>query len=64
MNSLKSYGRWVFAEFRDVFEIEADFKAKVESAFAGMVEAYTGRADDAVAARAGNAANLPDSKRA
>ena len=30
VNHLGSYGRWSFAEFTDVYLIEADFKAKVE----------------------------------
>ena len=31
VNHLKTYGRWAFAEFTDDYQIEADFKAKVES---------------------------------
>ena len=38
VNHLKTYGRWAFAEFTDVYEIEADFKAKVESEFNKMIE--------------------------
>ena len=30
VNHLGSYGRWAFAEFTEVYQIEADFKAKVE----------------------------------
>jgi type III restriction enzyme len=37
----KRYGRWAFAEFCDVYEIEADFKDKVESEFAKMLLAIT-----------------------
>lgn len=37
VNNHKQYGRWAFAEFCDVYEIEADFKAKVESHFAEMI---------------------------
>jgi len=29
VNQLGSYGRWAFAEFTDVFQIESDFEAKV-----------------------------------
>jgi len=29
VNNLGSHGRWAFAEFTDVFQIEADFAAKV-----------------------------------
>lgn len=38
VNNLGTYGRWAFAEFTDVYEIEADFKAKVESEFHKMIE--------------------------
>ena len=41
VNNLKSYGRWAFAEFTDVYEIQADFKAKVESAFNRMISEAT-----------------------
>src|SRR6202030_3640082 len=30
VNHLGTYGRWAFAEFRDVFQIASDFKAKVK----------------------------------
>ena len=32
------YGRWAFAEFTDVYEIQSDFEAKVEAAFNRMIE--------------------------
>ncbi len=38
VNNLGSHGRWAFAEFTQVYEIEADFKAKIESEFAKIVE--------------------------
>ena len=38
VNHLGTYGRWAFAEFTDVYQIEADFKAKVESEFNAMIE--------------------------
>ena len=38
VNHLGTYGRWAFAEFCDIYEIEADFKAKVEGVFNMMVE--------------------------
>ncbi|HZZ79872.1 MAG TPA: hypothetical protein VFE62_15240 [Gemmataceae bacterium] len=38
VNCLKTYGRWAFAEFCDVYQIESDFKAKVESEFNKMLE--------------------------
>jgi type III restriction enzyme len=34
---LKNHGRWVFAEFCDVYEIESDFAEKVESHFQKML---------------------------
>jgi type III restriction enzyme len=37
VNNLKSYGRWAFAEFTDVYRIEADFKTKVAAEFDRMV---------------------------
>ncbi len=33
VNNLRTYGRWVFAEFMDVYEIESDFQAKVKARF-------------------------------
>ena len=38
VNYLKTYGRWAFAEFAEVYEIETDFKAKVEAQFNKMIE--------------------------
>jgi type III restriction enzyme len=38
VNNLKQYGRWAFAEFTEVYQIEADFKTKVESEFNKMIE--------------------------
>ena len=37
VNHLGTYGRWAFAEFTDVFQMQADFKAKVESEFNKMI---------------------------
>ena len=39
VNNLRVYGRWAFAEFAEVYQIEADFAAKVEAAFAAMIDA-------------------------
>lgn len=39
VNNLGKYGRWDFAEFTDVYEMEEDFKAKVEAKFHKMVVA-------------------------
>ncbi|WP_020505565.1 BPTD_3080 family restriction endonuclease [Lamprocystis purpurea] len=38
VNNLGTFGRWAFAEFTEVYQIEADFKAKVESEFNKMIE--------------------------
>ena len=32
------YGRWAFAEFTEVYEIQADFEARVEEAFNDMIK--------------------------
>jgi type III restriction enzyme len=39
VNHLKSHGRWAFAEFTHVYEIESDFKAKVEREFNKLIDA-------------------------
>ena len=38
VNHLGTYGRWAFAEFTEVYQIEADFEAKVESDFNKMID--------------------------
>jgi len=38
VNNLGSYGRWAFAEFTEVYQIEADFAKKVEDEFNKMIE--------------------------
>ena len=38
VNHLGSYGRWAFAEFTEVYQIEADFKARVENHFNDMIQ--------------------------
>lgn len=43
VNNLGTYGRWAFAEFTEVYQIEADFEAKVVSEFNKMVEAATAK---------------------
>jgi hypothetical protein len=42
VNNLGTYGRWAFAEFRDVYEIEAQFGAMVEEAVS-MAEKWGAR---------------------
>jgi len=41
VNHTAQYGRWAFAEFTEVYQIEADFKAKVESEFNKMIDSVT-----------------------
>jgi type III restriction enzyme len=43
VNRAAQYGRWDFAEFTAVYQIEADFKAKVESEFSKMIESVTAK---------------------
>jgi type III restriction enzyme len=37
VNHLGTYGRWAFAEFTEIYQIESDFKAKVEGEFNKMI---------------------------
>jgi type III restriction enzyme len=37
VNNLKQYGRWAFAEFKEVNKIESDFEARVEQEFQKML---------------------------
>jgi type III restriction enzyme len=43
VNHLGTHGRWAFAEFTEVYQIEADFAAKVEGEFNKMIESVAGR---------------------
>ena len=45
VNHLGIYGRWAFAEFTEIYQIEADFKAKVASEFGKMLDRVTGAKD-------------------
>jgi type III restriction enzyme len=38
VNNLGAYGRWAFAEFTDVYQMQADFETKVEGEFNKMIE--------------------------
>ena len=38
VNNLGTHGRWAFAEFTEVYQIESDFEAKVKSEFDKMIE--------------------------
>ncbi|NLE61072.1 MAG: restriction endonuclease, partial [Planctomycetes bacterium] len=42
VNNLGSYGRWAFAEFCDVYEMQADFEAKVREHFDRMIAGFVG----------------------
>ena len=37
VNNLRTLGRWAFAELTEIYQIDADFKAKVASEFDAMV---------------------------
>jgi type III restriction enzyme len=41
VNHLGGYGRWAFAEFTEVYQIQTDFAAKVEGEFNKMIVAAT-----------------------
>lgn len=41
VNNLGTHGRWAFAEFTGVYQIESDFNAKVGQAFDEMIDAVT-----------------------
>ena len=45
VNNLKQYGRWAFAEFTDVFQMQDDFARKVGVEFNRMIEAITRNTD-------------------
>jgi type III restriction enzyme len=38
VNQLGNYGRWAFAEFTDIYRIEADFAARVAAEFERIVQ--------------------------
>ena len=38
VNNLKAYGRWAFAEFGDVFQMQEDFTIKVREHFDMMID--------------------------
>jgi type III restriction enzyme len=42
VNNLRTLGRWAFAELTEIYQIESDFAAKVESAFNEMIERGAG----------------------
>lgn len=44
VNHLASHGRWAFAEFTDIYQIGADFEAKVAGKFNDMIESAVSQA--------------------
>ena len=42
VNNLGTHGRWAFAEFTEVYQIEADFEAKVRGEFERMINENVG----------------------
>ena len=43
VNNRDQYGRWAFAEFTDVFAMQADFEERIEEEFGKMIEEATRR---------------------
>jgi type III restriction enzyme len=41
VNNLKQYGRWAFAEFTEVYQMQHDFEARVEAEFNKMIDRYS-----------------------
>jgi type III restriction enzyme len=41
VNNLRVYGRWAFVELREVYQIEADFEARVEATVRRMIDRTT-----------------------
>ena len=41
VNNLCTYGRWAFAEFTEVYRMEADFEAKVQAGFNRMIDQFS-----------------------
>ena len=41
VNHLKTYGRWAFAEFTEIYQIETDFAKKVKGEFDKMIDSAT-----------------------
>jgi type III restriction enzyme len=42
VNNLKQFGRWAFVELRDVFEIDSEFKDRIEPAVGQMFRSILG----------------------
>jgi type III restriction enzyme len=43
VNNLKQYGRWAFAEFTEVFNIDSDFSKKVTDEFNSLIVSAVSR---------------------
>jgi len=43
VNNLSGWGRWAFAEFTEVYQIESDFKERVEQEFQAMLDGFVER---------------------
>lgn len=43
VNHLATHGHWAFSEFTEVYQIQSDFAAKVESEFNKMIESVSGQ---------------------
>ncbi len=41
VNNLKSYGRWAFAELRDLYTLEKDLAAKVSEEVGALLACHT-----------------------
>lgn len=39
VNNVGTYGRWAFAELTEIYRIEADFEAHIETAFSAVIDA-------------------------
>jgi len=49
VNNHNAYGRWAFAEFTDVYEIQSDFENRVESEFDKMIDGIVSIKEDSCA---------------
>ena len=54
VNNLKSYGRWAFAEFGDVFEMESNLEQVIEKQFDEMLNSVFEGSDSASQETSGN----------
>lgn len=43
VNNLGTHGRWAFAEFTDIWQMQENFATTIEQAFANMLEGITDR---------------------